>query len=83
MEISPPRIESLLLLAHVMGVPSLIRFLRRVKDSLISDEVTSLRTSLSPVKKPGLVYVQLPPSIHKRHQVETRSLTFEQVIEVK
>ena len=37
-EISPPRIESLLLLAQVMGVPSLIRFLRRIKDTLISDE---------------------------------------------
>ena len=81
-EISPPRIESLLLLAQVMGVPSLIRFLRRIKDTLISDEVSlrdPLRTSLSPVKRPGLVYVQMPPSAHKRQQVETRSLTFEQV----
>ena len=75
MEISPEKIESLLLLAQVMGVPSLIRFLRRINNSLISDE---LRTSISPVKKPGLVYVQLPPSVQKR-QVETRSLTFEQV----
>ena len=72
-EISPPRIESLLLMAQVLGIPSLIRFLRRIKESLITEDQN--RTSLSPVKK-ALVYVQLPPTSIKN--VETRSLTFEQ-----
>ena len=58
-EISPPRIESLLLMAQIMGIPSLIRFLKRIKESLMNDESQMLRGSLSPVKK-ALVYVQVP-----------------------
>ena len=73
-EISPPRIESLLLMAQIMGIPSLIRFLKRIKESLMNDESQMLRASLSPVKK-ALVYVQVPSA---NRQVETRSLTFEQ-----
>lgn len=74
-EISPPRIESLLLMAQIMGIPSLIRFLKRIKESLLNDESQMLRASLSPVKK-ALVYVQVPQTANR--QVETRSLTFEQ-----
>ena len=74
-EISPQRIETLLLVAQVMGIPSVIRFLRRIKDSFMNTE-DAQRPTLSPVKRP-LVCVQMPTSLGKKH-VETRSLTFEQ-----
>ena len=77
-DISPQRVEDLLLIAQIMGIPSLIRLLKRIKDSLLNDESHTVRASLSPLKK-TLVYVQLPPSaVSSRQQVETRSLTFEQ-----
>ena len=59
-EISPQRVESLLLIAQIMGIPSLIRLLKRIKDSVLNDESQTVRASLSPLKK-AFVYVQLPP----------------------
>jgi hypothetical protein len=88
-EISPQRVETLLLIAQVMGIPSLIRFLKKIRESIITDDNNAQvvrRASLSPMKRPtqAFVYV-LPPSAAtattssgNRQQVETRSLTFEQ-----
>ena len=73
-EISPQRIETLLLMSQVMGIPSVIRFLRRIKESFMNED--SQRASLSPIKR-SFVSVQMPPSLTKK-QIETRSLTFEQ-----
>merc|ERR1719411_2126498 len=67
-----------------MGIPSLIRLLKRIKDSVLNDESQTVRASLSPLKK-AFVYVQLPPQPQPppppaavAKQVETGSLTFEQ-----
>ena len=33
-EISPPRIQTLLVAAQILGIPTLIRFLKRIKDTM-------------------------------------------------
>lgn len=43
-EISPQRIESLLLMAQVMGIPTLITFLKRIKDSLNTSSMFDYQT---------------------------------------
>lgn len=47
-EISPQRIESLLVAAQVLGIPTLIRFLKRIKGSIDSQKVDRLCHSFIP-----------------------------------
>ena len=51
-EISPQRVAALLLAAQVMGIPSLIRFLKRIKENIMSDESAGSQSFLAPPPAP-------------------------------